>query len=200
MSISTQNSGDTGEQTKRGQIITFYSYKGGTGRSMALANTACILAERLAGNESNGILMVDWDLEAPGLHRYFRRKFLASKAIDEGSGLIDLFYDLDRKVDLYIEGNRDNSQSLATEQAARDVVKQIDLSRYVLPTTIPNLSLLKVGCLDLYINFCRASHHFFLPKILCNHFQYIMQFLFHCAIIEVELLKLFARQQANWLY
>jgi predicted acylesterase/phospholipase RssA/MinD-like ATPase involved in chromosome partitioning or flagellar assembly len=145
MSISTQNSGDTGEQTKRGQIITFYSYKGGTGRSMALANTACILAERLAGNESNGILMVDWDLEAPGLHRYFRRKFLASKAIDEGSGLIDLFYDLDRKVDLYIEGNRDNSQSLATEQAARDVVKQIDLSRYVLPTTIPNLSLLKAG-------------------------------------------------------
>lgn len=47
-------------------IITFYSYKGGTGRSMSLANTAWILA-------SNGcrVLVVDWDLEAPGLHRFF---------------------------------------------------------------------------------------------------------------------------------
>ena len=29
-----------------GKIVTFYSYKGGTGRSMALANTACMLAQR----------------------------------------------------------------------------------------------------------------------------------------------------------
>jgi len=43
-----------------GRIITFYSYKGGTGRSMALANVAWILA-------SNGysVAAVDWDLEAP---------------------------------------------------------------------------------------------------------------------------------------
>lgn len=44
-----------------GRIVTFYSYKGGTGRTMALANTAWILA-------ANGkrVLAVDWDLEAPG--------------------------------------------------------------------------------------------------------------------------------------
>ena len=44
-----------------GRIITFYSYKGGTGRSMALANVAWLLA-------SNGqrVLAIDWDLEAPG--------------------------------------------------------------------------------------------------------------------------------------
>lgn len=43
-----------------GRIVTFYSYKGGTGRTMALANTAWILA-------ANGkrVLAVDWDLEAP---------------------------------------------------------------------------------------------------------------------------------------
>ena len=52
-----------------GQVITFYSYKGGTGRTMSLANVACLLAERL-GKEAN-ILLVDWDLEAPGLHRFF---------------------------------------------------------------------------------------------------------------------------------
>ena len=38
------------------QVITFYSYKGGTGRTMTLANVAWILA-------SNGkrVLVVDWD-------------------------------------------------------------------------------------------------------------------------------------------
>nr|BFE70123.1 hypothetical protein GCM10020092_034240 [Actinoplanes digitatis] len=49
-----------------GKVVTFYSFKGGTGRTMALANVAWILA-------SNGkrVLTVDWDLESPGLHRYY---------------------------------------------------------------------------------------------------------------------------------
>jgi MinD-like ATPase involved in chromosome partitioning or flagellar assembly len=48
-----------------GQVITFYSFKGGTGRSMALANVASLLAQRPGDGRS--ALMVDWDLEAPGL-------------------------------------------------------------------------------------------------------------------------------------
>jgi MinD-like ATPase involved in chromosome partitioning or flagellar assembly len=28
-----------------GQLITFYSYKGGTGRTMALVNVACLMAK-----------------------------------------------------------------------------------------------------------------------------------------------------------
>ena len=51
-----------------GEIVTFYSYKGGTGRSMALANVAYLLAQ---ANPAEQILMIDWDLEAPGLHRFF---------------------------------------------------------------------------------------------------------------------------------
>jgi formylglycine-generating enzyme required for sulfatase activity/MinD-like ATPase involved in chromosome partitioning or flagellar assembly len=47
-------------------IYTFYSYKGGVGRSMALANMAEIFCQ--AGLR---VLMVDWDLEAPGLERFF---------------------------------------------------------------------------------------------------------------------------------
>ncbi|MBO0724933.1 MAG: tetratricopeptide repeat protein [Blastocatellia bacterium] len=67
-----------------GNIITFYSYKGGTGRSMAVANVAWILA-------SNGkrVLTVDWDLEAPGLHRYYS-PFLGDKDLTGSEGLIDL--------------------------------------------------------------------------------------------------------------
>jgi tetratricopeptide (TPR) repeat protein len=67
-----------------GRIITFYSYKGGTGRTMALANIAWILA-------ANGkrVLAVDWDLEAPGLHRFFH-PFLDSNALAATTGVIDI--------------------------------------------------------------------------------------------------------------
>jgi len=66
-----------------GTIITFYSYKGGTGRSMALANVGWILAA--AGKR---VLMIDWDLEAPGLHRYFR-PFLIDPDLTASDGIID---------------------------------------------------------------------------------------------------------------
>ncbi|MEV3930914.1 MULTISPECIES: FxSxx-COOH system tetratricopeptide repeat protein [unclassified Streptomyces] len=67
-----------------GRIVTFYSYKGGTGRTMALANTAWILA-------ANGkrVLAVDWDLEAPGLHRFFH-PFLDPSTLGATTGVIDL--------------------------------------------------------------------------------------------------------------
>jgi conflict system STAND superfamily ATPase/tetratricopeptide repeat protein/AAA domain-containing protein len=66
-----------------GKIITFYSYKGGTGRSMALANVAWLLA-----SSGKKVLVVDWDLEAPGLHRYFS-PFLLDKEMTASDGLIN---------------------------------------------------------------------------------------------------------------
>jgi MinD-like ATPase involved in chromosome partitioning or flagellar assembly len=75
-------------QRKPGTVITFYSYKGGTGRSMALANVAWILA---AGG--NDVLVLDWDLEAPGLHRYFH-PFLRDKQLTASEGVIDFVTDM----------------------------------------------------------------------------------------------------------
>jgi tetratricopeptide (TPR) repeat protein len=80
--------------TTRGSLVTFYSWKGGVGRTMALANIAIQLA-RLG----RSVLMVDWDLEAPGLLRYFAETGDLSKA--EGSiaapadptGLMGLLHD-----------------------------------------------------------------------------------------------------------
>jgi cellulose biosynthesis protein BcsQ len=68
--------------------VTFYSYKGGTGRTMALANVAWILA-------SNGkrVLAVDWDVEAPGLHRYFH-PFLLDKECTSSPGVMDMVWDV----------------------------------------------------------------------------------------------------------
>jgi MinD-like ATPase involved in chromosome partitioning or flagellar assembly len=69
---------------RNGKVITFYSYKGGTGRSLLVANTALILA-----SNNCRVLVVDWDLEAPGLHHYFR-PFLTDPSLKSSLGLIDM--------------------------------------------------------------------------------------------------------------
>src|SRR5262245_38177232 len=65
-------------------IVTFYSYKGGVGRSMALANVAVLLARR-----GLRVLMIDWDLEAPGLENYF----LGFQIEDKSPGLLKMLMD-----------------------------------------------------------------------------------------------------------
>jgi hypothetical protein len=54
-------------ELRAGKIVTFYSFKGGVGRTMSLANIAF-----LAANKGRRVLVMDWDLEAPGLAYYFR--------------------------------------------------------------------------------------------------------------------------------
>jgi MinD-like ATPase involved in chromosome partitioning or flagellar assembly len=49
-----------------GTVVTFYSYKGGVGRTFTLANVAAIL-----GTWGYRVLCIDWDLDAPGLAYYF---------------------------------------------------------------------------------------------------------------------------------
>ena len=66
--------------TAAGKIITFYSFKGGTGRSMALANVAWILA-----SQGKRVLAVDWDLDSPGLGRFYH-PFLSPSTMASSSG------------------------------------------------------------------------------------------------------------------
>ncbi len=62
------------------RIITFYSYKGGVGRTLALANIGVLLAKR-----GKKVLLMDWDLEAPGLDRYFRPYLEEGFPVNKGS-------------------------------------------------------------------------------------------------------------------
>jgi len=66
------------------KVITFYSYKGGVGRSMAMANIGVVLAQW--GYKT---LVIDWDLEAPGLEKYFQG-YIDPDTITKKAGLIDL--------------------------------------------------------------------------------------------------------------
>jgi MinD-like ATPase involved in chromosome partitioning or flagellar assembly len=66
-------------------IVTFYSFKGGVGRSMAVANIGAWLYR-----QGRRVLLVDWDLEAPGLESFFLHSASDLDTIRAKSGLVDL--------------------------------------------------------------------------------------------------------------
>lgn len=72
-----------------GRIFTFYSFKGGVGRTMAVANLAFVAA-------SNGkrVLVMDWDLEAPGLAYYFRglTEPSVTRYLKEAPGMLNILW------------------------------------------------------------------------------------------------------------
>jgi Mrp family chromosome partitioning ATPase/PAS domain-containing protein len=120
---------------RNGQIVTFYSFKGGTGRTMALANVAWILA-------ANGlrVLVSDWHLEAPGLHRFFQ-PFL-EPSVTEQPGIIDFIRKWEWKAhhaDIEPEALHtpsEKSRKAAEEELSRLIHGYIDeMERYAIPLT-----------------------------------------------------------------
>ncbi len=67
------------------KTITFYSYKGGVGRTLALANIAKRLAEF-----GKKVCVIDFDLEAPGLHQKFSNNINKK---DIKAGIVDYIYE-----------------------------------------------------------------------------------------------------------
>jgi MinD-like ATPase involved in chromosome partitioning or flagellar assembly len=176
--------------TRRGQIITFYSYKGGTGRSMALANIGCLLARSEEQSKKKRVLLVDWDLEAPGLHRFFRGHFSEASGhatapipqdLDSHPGLINLLTRL--KNALQKLPPRTEEPHPQADSFLRNVAR---LDEYILETDLEGLHFLKAGRLDdqypSRVNrFPWASIHgrspwFFqwLGNVLAEHYDYVL--------------------------
>lgn len=113
---------------RNGEVITFYSFKGGTGRTMALANVAWILA-----SQGKRVLMVDWDLDSPGLHKFFH-PFLDANLYDATTGIVDMI---------------SNFARAATHTVARAGDWHLDFAR-VLPHAISlSWSFPEEGALDI---------------------------------------------------
>lgn len=72
-------------------VITFYSYKGGVGRSMAVLNTGALIASR-----GFRVLILDFDLEAPGLSHLFKKK-APTPDVTPPPGIVELLHDADRR-------------------------------------------------------------------------------------------------------
>lgn len=71
------------------KTITFYSYKGGVGRSLALSHIATRLAEL-----HKKVCVIDFDLDAPGL-RFKFQDYVIQKKIERG--IVDYIYDYSSK-------------------------------------------------------------------------------------------------------
>jgi len=124
---------EASQPTHAGQVVTFYSFKGGTGRTMALANVAWILA-------ANGrrVLIADWDLESPGLHRFFKPFLEAS--VTERPGIIDFVRKwawaaasagIDPDV---LHTGSEESRKAAEKELSRLIQQHIDeVNRYAIP-------------------------------------------------------------------
>jgi len=81
------------------ETITFYSYKGGVGRTLALANIAIYLRRfgMYPRRFGTNVCLLDFDLEAPGLHYKFGQNL---KPEDIKSGLLDYIYEFTQKKDM----------------------------------------------------------------------------------------------------
>ncbi|MEI7695763.1 MAG: AAA family ATPase [Chlorobium sp.] len=86
MGESQQHSAEQVNTTGQpGFVYTFYSYKGGVGRSMALVNCGVLMA--LWGHR---VLLVDWDLEAPGLESFFSGQAKLEGNPTQMPGIVDM--------------------------------------------------------------------------------------------------------------
>ena len=118
------------------QIITFYSYKGGVGRSMALMNVAYTLA-----SWGRHVLMIDMDLEAPGVSGFLQRSEELQPA---GSGSKDI-------LTLLAEVKRLSATGLAPEDLAKELPPVSHFIRAVKPEKLASLApkMGQLGRLDL---------------------------------------------------
>jgi hypothetical protein len=118
-----------------GLITTFYSYKGGVGRTMAVANVG-----RLAAEETRGapVLLIDWDLEAPGLNEYFPEAGEATK------GLVDYFLDADAR----LRTDAAFREGLRTGDGAAMLGSALPMDAYVVHTGVKDLHLMTAGAAE----------------------------------------------------
>ena len=166
------NDGNQGKE-----VITFYSFKGGTGRTMALANLA-ILTARL----QKKVLLIDWDLEAPGLHRYFSPYITRTERdLNDFPGLIDFFVEVSK----LIPSTNERKIGLSDKEII-GVLNKIDISQYIVNTELQGLSLLKAGAFTNEYPKCISQFQWeklfqnvpnFFP-IFCNYLKEIFDFIY----------------------
>ncbi|MCU0389515.1 MAG: AAA family ATPase [Thermoflexibacter sp.] len=118
-------------------IVTFYSYKGGVGRTQLMANIAAYLCYQ----HNKKVLLIDWDLEAPGIHFYFKK----SNQDITNKGIVEVFQDYCKLV-----RSAENLQDLKIEDFPKftdeNIIKLIDTSQLTQTTEKQEI---RTGKIDL---------------------------------------------------
>lgn len=153
-----------------GKVITFYSYKGGVGRTMSLVNIACLFAKR-----NKKVLLIDWDLEAPGLHNFFNRE-----DDNEQLGLVDFITD-------GIEFHKKNEEADENEISTfiSNHIEQYITNKVIDQSNGLNIDIIKAGKFDdeyakrlneiKWLDFYKDSPFFFtqFATVLESKYDYI---------------------------
>lgn len=96
-------------------IFSFYSYKGGVGRTQLAVN----LASYLCYYQRKKILLIDWDLEAPGLHFYFE-----GFENVQNKGIVELFTSfVDKMQEVELEAKEEELPQLDESYIVKNVAK-----------------------------------------------------------------------------
>ncbi|MDB9309035.1 AAA family ATPase [Aphanizomenon sp. CS-733/32] len=146
-------------------IFTFYSFKGGVGRTMALANVAELLYQR-----GLKVLIVDFDLEAPGLERFFdisnqdeepnkrnipEVKYSPNEVIEQ-RGVIDLLLSYKQSYSFHLPNQEsENTSEGSKEDKIPFTVEPIN--NFIVPLYEEND---KGGKLDIIPSGCRGEGEF----------------------------------------
>ena len=117
-----------------GQIISFYSYKGGVGRTMAVANVGAILSGWHKGTGKR-VLLIDWDLEAPGLYAYLEEETRPN--LGSAEGILDYFEALRKGL------NPSTYDRLLESRSSIEEIAQLD--RYIVANLRESLDLMPAG-------------------------------------------------------
>jgi len=96
-------------------FVTFYSFKGGVGRSLALLNVATILA-----GLGRRVLIIDFDLEAPGITLLLAE--LSARPIGTVKGVVDLIREVGANSATNVLTKYDNQESSGQESEPDQVL------------------------------------------------------------------------------
>jgi cellulose biosynthesis protein BcsQ len=164
---------NTGQKSNnlKGKVITFYSYKGGVGRSMSLVNIACLMAK-----QKKKVLLIDWDLEAPGLHTFF------GKAIkNKDLGLVDFITDVIKFIEIKNNDVEEKYEQFLTDHLHKYIQKDLNIENSGL-----QIDIIKSGKFDNnytkklneinWMNFYKDSPAFFrtFAQFLEKKYDYIL--------------------------
>lgn len=146
-------------------IVTFYSYKGGVGRSMAMANVAAWFAQK-----GLRVVIVDWDLEAPGLESFFFPDPEQRLAVRAKLGLLDLllsykdaFPSLPHPAEPDVEPSNEDSQSVVHDRLEAFVKVLNDALpplSHMLASVKPSFASDEKGTIRLLTAGCRSEKRF----------------------------------------
>lgn len=129
-------------QTNNLKIVAFYSFKGGVGRTLSLvAHILALLEQAKANNKSLNILVIDGDLEAPGITYWGRLE--AQRTTISFLDFLEVYH--------YSPVDREDSLKFLAKEIKKSVRQEGKSNVYTLPACLNDDELLDIQILPEHL-------------------------------------------------